>query len=347
MEMSRRRDDISSVYESGVDGLVRAVQELSLAGDGGEIQGIVRRAARALTGADGATLVLRDGDEVVYADEDAIAPLWKGRRFPIGSCVSGWAMLHRRPVVIEDVEADDRVPREAYRSTFVKSLAIVPIRASDPLGAIGNYWADPHVPTPSEMGLLQALADSTAVAMARAELLASLEQRVAERTAALAALSLTDELTGVANRRGFLVRAEQVRKVIRRHGGSSLVLFIDIDGLKQVNDSFGHAHGDRLIQEAAALLASTLREEDVVGRWGGDEFVAYLPDLGDPRVVAERIEAAVAAANGHRLGAPLSLSMGLTVVNPDEPRSLGELLGEADAAMYLDKRNHRGSMAAG
>ena len=77
-------------------------------------------------------------------DEDAIEPLWKGQRFPLSACVSGWAMLHRERVVIEDIYADPRVPAAAYRPTFVKSLVMVPIRTLSPVGAIGNYWATHH-----------------------------------------------------------------------------------------------------------------------------------------------------------------------------------------------------------
>src|SRR5438876_21923 len=96
-------------YARGMEQLVQVIHELSMTRDLGGIMMIVRRAARALTGADGATFVLRDGDYCYYADEDAIAPLWKGMRFPIESCVSGWAMRHREAVVIEDIYADHRV----------------------------------------------------------------------------------------------------------------------------------------------------------------------------------------------------------------------------------------------
>ena len=93
---------------------------------------IVREAARELTGADGATFVLRDGDQCYYADENAIGPLWKGKRFPIDACISGWVMRNGRPAMIEDIYGDTRISVDAYRSTFVKSLAMVPIRRDGP-----------------------------------------------------------------------------------------------------------------------------------------------------------------------------------------------------------------------
>lgn len=158
--------------------LVGVVQELSRARTLDEVTSIVRRAARALTGADGATFVLRDGDQCHYADEDALEPLWKGRRFPMKACISGWVMLNARPAVIENIYTDPRVPAEAYRPTFVKSLAMVPIRQSAPIGAIGNYWATRRAPSEGEVAILQALADTTSVAMENVELIGQLRSQV-------------------------------------------------------------------------------------------------------------------------------------------------------------------------
>src|SRR5262245_60037068 len=94
---------------SAMDRLVHIVQDLSRARTVAAVQEIVRHAARELTGADGATFVLRDGDQCYYADEDAIEPLWKGKRFPMAACISGWAMLHARPVTIADIYVDPRI----------------------------------------------------------------------------------------------------------------------------------------------------------------------------------------------------------------------------------------------
>lgn len=169
-------------HNNAMTRLVQAVQDLSAARDLESIMAIVRRAARELTGADGATFVLREGENCHYADEDAIAPLWKGKRFPLETCISGWAMLNRKSAVIEDIYADSRIPADAYRPTFVKSLAMVPIRVSAPIGAIGNYWAHRHQPTPEEVEVLQALANTTSVAMENVRILSELEQRVKDRT---------------------------------------------------------------------------------------------------------------------------------------------------------------------
>jgi len=165
--------------------LLDAVEELALARDLESIMAVVRRTARQLTGADGTTFIVREGELCHYADEDAVAPLWKGKRFPMSACISGWAMLNREAAVIEDVYTDPRVPADSYRPTFVKSLAMVPIRISSPIGAIGTYWAKRHVAAPEEVELLQSLANITALSMENVQLCAELEDRVLKRTAQL------------------------------------------------------------------------------------------------------------------------------------------------------------------
>lgn len=161
--------------------LVASIQELSQLRDLPGVIDVVRRRARELTGADGVTFVLREKDNVFYADENAIGPLWKGQRFPANACISGWAMLHREAVAIEDIYSDPRIPVSAYRPTFVKSLLMMPIRQEDPIGAIGAYWAERHRVTEREQRLLQALANSTAIAITNAELFSEAKAAVRQR----------------------------------------------------------------------------------------------------------------------------------------------------------------------
>jgi PAS domain S-box-containing protein len=154
------------------------------------------RAARDLTGADGATFVVREGDEVVYVEEDAIAPLWKGERFPAGQCISGWAVERRAPVIVEDVFAEPRAPQEAYARTFVHAVAMVPILRSEPQAALGAYWSRPYRPSAHEMALLEALADAAAIALRNAALYAEAE---AARRDAEAASRAKDEFIAVVS----------------------------------------------------------------------------------------------------------------------------------------------------
>jgi PAS domain S-box-containing protein len=145
--------------------LAHAVERQTSARKLDDVFAVARTSARSIIGADGVTIVLRDGDRCHYVDEDAISPLWKGKRFPMHSCISGWVMLHGEPAVIEDIYADSRIPVEAYRPTFVKSLAMLPLRVTETFGAIGCYWARQHQATGQEMRILALLADVTARAI--------------------------------------------------------------------------------------------------------------------------------------------------------------------------------------
>ena len=128
---------------------------------------VVRDSARTLVDADGVTFVLREGEYCHYADENAIAPLWKGRRFPSDICISGWVMAHGEPAVIPDVFADSRIPADVYRPTFVRSLEMVPVGRAALAAAIGAYWSAPHIATEEQLDALQALADAAAVVLDR------------------------------------------------------------------------------------------------------------------------------------------------------------------------------------
>lgn len=169
--------------------LVKACQELGHARDMAALMAVVRRAARQLTGADGATFVLLDrtpkGDFCHYVDEEAIGPLWKGQRYPAEACISGWAMRHRATAVIPDIYTDPRIPVDLYEPTFVRSLVMVPIRRADPIGAIGTYWQVKRAPVPEEVELLEALAEVAAATIELITTYQDLEQRVRQRTAEL------------------------------------------------------------------------------------------------------------------------------------------------------------------
>ncbi len=154
------RENIESFFKN-------TSQLLAEANSHSRVQEIVRTAARRLCEADGAAFVLRDQDQCFYVDEDAISPLWKGQRFPIVNCISGWAMLNRQSTSIPNIFEDSRVPVDAYRPTFVRSLLMVPINRADPIGAIGIYWADQHVTTQDQVDIVERLAEVTFDAIVR------------------------------------------------------------------------------------------------------------------------------------------------------------------------------------
>lgn len=152
-------DDVHGLLEDATNRLREATRLET-------VQEIVRTTARRLVDADGATLVLREGNLCFYADEDAMSPLWKGQRFPVDTCISGWSMLNRQAAVIPDIRDDERIPQDAYRPTFVRSLVMVPVRVTAPVGAIGAYWAMPRRATEADAETLAVLAEATAQALA-------------------------------------------------------------------------------------------------------------------------------------------------------------------------------------
>ncbi|MDO9474331.1 MAG: HWE histidine kinase domain-containing protein [Caulobacter sp.] len=161
--------------------LVEAIEQLSTARTVQDIATVVRSRARAISGADGITVVLRDGDHCHYLDEEAIGPLWKGKRFPLGQCISGWTMLTGETAVIPDIYRDDRIPFTVYRPTFVNSLVMTPVRREDPMAAIGAYWKEVHTPSADAVAGLEAVARAAATAFENVRLLASLEEALRRR----------------------------------------------------------------------------------------------------------------------------------------------------------------------
>lgn len=287
--------------------LVSAIHELAAARDEKDVIEVVRHSARSLMGADGITFVARENEKCHYVDEDAVGPLWKGHRFPMTSSISGWAMLHAASAVIEDVYADTRVPAETYRNTFVKSLAMVPIRKEDPIGAIGAYWKERHLATEEEVQLLQALADATARALENVRLYEDLERRVADRTSALE--SANEELEAFS----YSV-SHDLRAPLRAIDGFSRVVVEDYSerlddegrrllGLVQMNarrmntlidDLLSFSRVGRLeIRHASVAMAELVRStfEELASATSREfvEFrVAEIPDaVGDPALLKQ------------------------------------------------------------
>ena len=162
--------------------------------------------------------------------------------------------------------------------------------------------------------------------------------------AALQSLSLVDELTGLYNRRGFLAVTEQHLITIRRNEKIPVLLYADLDGLKEINDSLGHHEGDRALIMAAALFKETFRSSDILARLGGDEFVVLAAI--DPEEEAEsitlRLQEKFSASNKRRNRLyDLAISVGLAHFDDEETHSIEELMARADQAMYEDKRRKR------
>lgn len=158
----------------------------------------------------------------------------------------------------------------------------------------------------------------------------------------LRALSLVDDLTGINNRRGFLTLAQQQIKHARRNKRELVLLFVDIDDFKSINDRYGHQQGDVALQRAARVLRATFRDSDIVARLGGDEFVVLAADTGTSASIIERLRKELNERNT-KDGFPytISFSVGAARFDPDDPPTIEELLHTADSMLYEQKRQRR------
>jgi two-component system CheB/CheR fusion protein len=278
--------------------LLRVAHDLSFARDLATVVVTARKAARELTGADGVTIVLRSGNECYYADEDAIAPLWKGRRFPLEACVSGWVMTQNLAAVIADIYADSRVPHHVYRPTFVKSLAMVPVRAPEAIAAIGAYWAVHHEATEDEVGAMTLLADNIALALRNIELYDELSvalrrEKDARRVAESATASKDEFLTLVAHElrqplhaslaalrmmsTGTTVESgEHARSVVERQLTQMTRLVEEL--LETARIVRGHVHLNETVFDMRSALERAADSQRALIAERQHEFVVSLPD---------------------------------------------------------------------
>jgi two-component system, cell cycle response regulator len=254
------------------------------------------------------------------------------RELSLGEGMVGWAALHREPVLIDDVAKDPRPTMVSGVSLESKAAIVIPLVADDRLlGVIRAVKMGAGTYTPDHFRLAKTLADQAVLTIAAT--------RAFERAENLA---LTDELTGLYNTRHFYARLDEETSRAVRHARSMALLLLDADGLKLVNDRFGHQEGDRLLQHVASLLRREARTSDIIARVGGDEFAVIQPEteVKGGMVAAERIRSTMHSEPFTTVAGdtpPTSLSIGVSGV-PDHARSSADLFRFADSALYESKR---------
>jgi diguanylate cyclase (GGDEF)-like protein len=172
------------------------------------------------------------------------------------------------------------------------------------------------------------------------QVVADQRQRIAE----LEALSVTDDLTGLANRRGFTLALKHALSNMRRHGGEAALIVVDLDGFKDVNDTFGHAAGDHVLRQTVLACQAHLRVSDIFGRFGGEEFGIVLPGCGleDAKQRAERLRVAVSSIVQQYEGESCTVSASFGVACTEASGyELRQLLAHADSALYRAKATGR------
>ena len=170
------------------------------------------------------------------------------------------------------------------------------------------------------------------------------EQALRESEQQLKAMTITDELTGLSNRRGFFMLAEQQMKIAERGKTGAFLVYADLDNLKAINDTAGHAAGDQALIDIAHVLRKTYRKSDIIARIGGDEFAVFLSDMtGDSTgIINSHLQRNIDIYNMETISAfPLSISIGTALWDPLDPCTLDELIARADTVMYEQKKRKK------
>ncbi len=284
--------------------------------------------------AEGTLTVARTGGEGLAASQGAkIAP---------GEGIAGRAAQLRQPVLVEDVGVDGSTygaPELPQRLTARSVLAVPLLSRGRVIGVVevidrtrGGRFRN------EDARLLLVLLEPAAVAVDNALLLRRSEE-----------LSVTDDLTKLYNSRylNSMLRREVERS--KRYRTPVSLIFLDLDGFKEVNDRHGHLCGSRTLIEVGAAIKATVREIDVVSRFGGDEFTVILPQTGPEgaQIIAERIRQRIAETiflGSYGLGVRITASVGIASF-PDHGRSKDDLIARADQAMYAVKGHGKNGVA--
>ena len=271
-----------------------------------------------------------------YASGDD-AELFSTLSIPLGEGISGWVTQNNKPIVNGNPSVEPGYLNDPAKYSSLRSALSVPLNGmGGVLGALTLYHREGGAFTKDHLRVLLAVSSKAGLTIENA-----LRFVQAEETA------VTDRLTGLPNTRSLFLTLESALKDAAQNGSGLAVLVTDMDGFKRINDCFGHAAGDRLLERAGEVLASTCRKGDYVARMGGDEFVLLLPGAG-PEALAERAK----QLNGliWNLGRQLcgvdtlGLSVGASFY-PADGHTGEELLAIADARMYEVKREHHDQSA--
>ena len=315
-------------------GVIRAQEEIANLGlDLGSVMSLVTRRVIELTPAAGAVVELAEDDELVYRATSGLAAPHLGLRLMRKNSLSGLCIAEDTMLICEDSELDPRVDKEACRLIGLRSMIVVPLRHEfDVVGVLKVFSPTPGIFDESDERILGLMSGLIASAMFHS---------TKNDTAALFHRATHDALTGLGNRALFYDRLRHSLACARREKQNFAVISLDMDGLKKINDTFGHRMGDAVITEVAHRLSEVSRECDTVARVGGDEFGVILVCPS---------ERAACEAHSQRLAkilqepfdfegqiVTLSLSSGAAVFPLDGDDITG-LIDRADVNMYIAKR---------
>jgi diguanylate cyclase (GGDEF)-like protein len=323
----RRAVQFEALYEVGL----AAAGERSL----DDLVKLVVEQATQLSRTHGAMLALAEpGDGFVIRALRPNADL--GLRDSVGEPLAGISLtaIETRDMVVAPRYADHPRSTKPLHATIASAIAVPLIAHGELVGTLAMYSATPRRFSGDTQRLVRLYAAQAAIAIANARLLAETHR-----------LARDDDLTGALNRRSLMERLDGEIAGAARHGDIFGVVLCDVDGLKSVNDTAGHLAGNEVLTKVAHLMRESVRAEDVVARFGGDEFVLLLPRTGllPAQALVSRIESRLREETYHWAGRdhPLpSVSFGIAWF-PEDGRTDDALLAVADSRMYEDKARSR------
>jgi diguanylate cyclase len=309
-----------------------AQQGMDLSG----IMDLVTQRTQHITRADGASVELIEKQELVYSAASGIAAKFLGLRLKIDNSLSGRSIDARVPLICYDIESDDRVNKEACRQIGLNSMIVVPlVYRNDVVGILKVLSTKAGHFKDEDIKILELMSGLIAAEMFRA---------MKNEESELFYKATHDSLTGVPNRSLFYDRLRKRLSAGANKQESFGIITLDMDGLKEINDTCGHRAGDAAIQETAGRIKGALGESDTVARLGGDEFgviVASVPDQNAIRSLIHRIDSDITQPfqfEGRDI--PLKASIGYALFSEDGIE-LEVLIEKADKSMYEVKRERK------
>lgn len=302
------------------------------------IMDLVTRRTQHITNADGACIELIEKNQLVYSAAAGIAEKCLGLRLNLENSLSGECIRTRVPLISNDIETDDRVNKEACRQIGLNSMIVIPLLCrNDVVGVLKVLSADAGHFNDDSIKILEFMSGLIAAAMFNA---------INNEESELLHKATHDHLTGISNRALFYDRLRQKLSQSLRANDKFGIISLDLDGLKEINDNYGHRAGDAAIKEAALRISNSLRENDTVARLGGDEFgiiVGQAAERNDLRALIQRIDSEITKPfefEGWEIN--LRASIGHALFNEDGVE-MEALIEKADQSMYDVKRARKGS----
>ena len=341
--------DFSSIPLTSLSSLTEATARIAGARTQDDVIEAVRASARALMGCQGIAIIRRDNDLCHYVEEDAVGPIWKGKRFPAAACISGWAMVNRKTAVIPDIVKDDRIPHDLYADTFVKALVMAPVGANNPIGAIGAYWSYVYEPTQWEIDVLEALASAATSAFETVDLIGALSSDLAQARSLLPDFSGDQsDFSKDIERVGGIAAVPTILDVVLRMTGMGFAAvtrvtkdrWVTCQSLDHVG--FGLKPGDELPVEST--LCNEIRDHREAVVFDDSATDPLYKDHHTPRIYGLRsyISVPIILSNGQFFGSLCAIDPNPAKVN--NPQVLGafrlfaELIGhhlDADERLKL------------